>query len=49
MLCQTLQADREHQSEQLLPRSFYVFRAYKKMAKTDFSKIQILLVNKWII
>ena len=30
MRCQTLQADREHQSEELLPRSFYLFRAYKK-------------------
>ena len=33
MWCKTTQADRGHQSEQLLPRSFYLFPAYKKVAK----------------
>ena len=39
MWFQTLQADRRHQSEQSLPRSFYLFRAHKKVGKIANSYI----------
>ena len=35
MWCKTLQANKGHQSEQLLPCPFYLFRAYKKVAKNS--------------
>ena len=42
---QTLLVDRGHQSEQLLSRSFYLFRAYKKVVVLRSTK-EVLKTNQ---